>query len=89
MFFWESVFSLYPQTISLDQCIEQLKSMIPKLRLHIYTAHKQWKAHEILRSNLVPGSIITIEDYQMNLEVFYGEALTSVSYYANTFLCGV
>ena len=81
--FEKSVFSLYSQTIPLDQCIEQLKSMIPNLRLHIYTAHKQWKAHEILRSNLVPGSIITIEDYQMNLEVSYGEAPTSVSYSAN------
>ena len=77
------MFSLYSQTISLDQCIEQLKSMLPNLRLHIYTAHKQWKAHEILRSSLVPGSIITIEDYQMNLEVNYGEALSSVAYSAN------
>ena len=40
----------------------------------------QWKAHEIERSNLVPGSIITIEDYQMNLEVCYREAPTSMAY---------
>ena len=79
----KTVFTLFPKTLSLDQCIEQLKSMIPNLKVHIYTAHKQWKAHEILRSNLVPGSIITIEDYQMNLEVAYGEAPTSVSYSAN------
>ena len=93
----KTVFTLFQKTMSLDHCIEQLKSMIPNLKVHIYTAHKQWKAHEvhiytahkqwkaheILRSNLVPGSIITIEDYQMNLEVAYGEALTSVSYSAN------
>ena len=78
--FEKKVFTLYPKTLSLDESVEKLMSILPNLKLHIYTAHKQWKAHEILRSNLVPGSIITIEDYQMNLEVSYGEAPTSQAY---------
>ena len=81
--FEKNIFSLYPKKMTLKETVEYLKSMIPNIKLHIYTSHKQWKAHEILRSNLTPGSIITIEDYQMNLEVSYGEAPTSTAYSAN------
>ena len=48
--------------------------MLPYQKLHIYTSHKQWRAHEIHCGDLVPGSIITIENYQMNLEVSLDEA---------------
>ena len=58
--FEKNIFTLYPKTMSLDETVKQLKSMISNLKLHIFISHKQWKAHEILRSNLVPGSIITI-----------------------------
>ena len=79
----KDVFTLYPKTMSLDEAVAKLKSLIPNLKLHIYTAHKQWKAHEILRSNLIPGAIITIEDFQMNLEVTYRQAPTSQAYSSN------
>ena len=76
----KDVLSLYPKTMSLDEAVEKLKSLMPNLKLHIYTAHKWWKAHEIIYSNLTPGVIITIKDYQMNLEVTYRQAPTSQAY---------
>ena len=53
------------------------------LRKHIYTAHVQWDAHEKARSLLNDETVITIEDYQMNMEVVYRENPTSLAYSSN------
>ena len=37
----KDVFSLYPKTMSLDEAVEKLKSLIPNLKLHIYTEERQ------------------------------------------------
>ena len=57
--------------------------LIPQLAFHIYTAHKQWEGHNVARNNLDKDSIITIEDYQMNLEAVYSENPTSMVYAGN------
>ena len=57
--------------------------MIPNLKRHIATSHRQWHAHDVLRNNLDFQSIITIGDYQQNLLVEYREAPTSMAYSSN------
>ena len=57
--------------------------MLPKLKDHIFTAYCQWSARAINRQNLDNNSIITIEDYQQNLEVVHQENLTSMAYSTN------
>ena len=79
----KTVFALYPYETTLQEAIERLSGMISGLKLHIYTAHRQWSAHDIQRSNMDPSSVITIEDYQMNMEVVYTEAPTSLAYSSN------
>ena len=77
------VFALYPYIVSLKEAILKLDSMLLGLKTHIFTAHCQWSAHDNHRNNMSPSSIITIEDYQMNMEVVYNEAPTSLAYSSN------
>ena len=77
------IFSLYTETSSLKEAIDRLNKMTNKLALHIYTAAKQWEAHVEARNHLDKESIITIEDYQMNLEAVYTENPTSMAYSSN------
>lgn len=77
------VFSLYPFKETLEVAIIRLTKMLPNLKRHISTSHKQWQAHDVLRSNMDLQSVITVEDYQMNLEVAYREAPTSMAYSSN------
>ena len=56
---------------------------MPKLKQHIYIANKQWNAHASARENLTTDSLITIEDYQRNIEVEYIEQPTSMAYSSN------
>ena len=74
---------MYPETSTVKECLERLKVMLVGLKWHIYTAPRQWTGHEVHRSNLNPISVITIEDYQMNLEVVYRENPTSLAYSTN------
>ena len=77
------VFSLYTEKTSLKEAIQRLREMSSSLALHIFTAAKQWEAHSVLRSNLDIDSIISIEDYQKNLEAIYSENPTSMAYSGN------
>ena len=65
------------------EAVDQLISMLPELKRHIYTSHIQWHAHSTIRSNLDAYSVITIEDYQQNMEVVYLEQPTSTAYSGN------
>lgn len=79
----KNVFGLFQQKMSIEDAVAKFIGMLPKLRQHIYIAHHQWKAHAAARSQLDISSIITIEDYQQNLEVVYSEAPTSMAYSTN------
>ena len=63
--------------------MQELNNKVKHLRSHIYTAHQQWDAHSILRDKLDDDSIITIEDYQMNMELNYAENPTSLAFSTN------
>ena len=60
-----------------------LENMCKQLRKHIYTAHMQWNAHVQVRENLCYETFISVEGYQMNMEVMYGENPNSLAYSAN------
>ena len=73
----KKVFGLFPETCQLKTLVTKLSDSLPKLKLHVYNAHCQWNAHSIARSKLSDKSIITIEDYQQNIEVVHTEMPTS------------
>ena len=79
----KKVYSLYPIEMTLQEAIDELRESLPKLCKHIYTAHRQWHAHSTLRTNLDESSVITVEDYQMNIEVEFTENPTSLAYSTN------
>ena len=79
----KSVFNLYPENLTAHDALTKLSQMCKPLRLHIFTAHKQWNAHEKAWQNLTVNSIISVEDYQMNMEVQYKENPTSMAYSTN------
>ena len=79
----KSVFNLYPETLTTEDALIKLTEMCKPLRKHIYTSHKQWDAHEKARQNLDLNTIISIEDYQMNMEVVYAENPTSLAFSTN------
>ena len=79
----KSVFDLITEECTLKEATSRIASGMSKLKLHLYTAYAQWNAHETLREALDTSTIITIEDYQMNLEVVYKENPTALSYSVN------
>ena len=61
----------------------KLQEICKPLRLHIFTSHMQWNGHNEARQNLDENTFISIEDYQMNMEVVYKENPTSLAYSTN------
>lgn len=77
------VFALYPYTMSMKDAIKMLEQNLPAVRKHVYTAHRQWHAHKVYRENLDESSMISIEDFQMNIDPELVEQPTSTAYSAN------
>ena len=77
------VFGLVNKSESVMEVVSELFKQVPKLKQHIYTAHAQWNGHATHRHSLDNESIITIEDYQQNIEVEYIEKPTSLAYSTN------
>ena len=72
-----------PDSCNVKKALAMLENICKQLRKHIYTAHMQWNAHVQARENLYYETLISIEDYQMNMEVMYSENPTSSAYSAN------
>lgn len=85
----KKVFGLYEQRKILSEAVKDFVGLLPKLRKHIFTAHHQWQAHAVSRCTLDKHTVITVEDYQQNLEVIYPEAPTSMAYSTNKFTVAV
>ena len=79
----KKVFGLFPFTEKLSDVAQKFSKSLIKLKHHIFTAKAQWNAHTHFRSTMDDNSVITIEDYQQNLEVTYIEAPTSMAYSSN------
>ena len=76
----KNIFSLFSRTTTVGEARDLLVERLPKLRKHIYVAHQQWNAHATLRENLDKSSVITIEDYQMNITLKFAEQPTTSGY---------
>ena len=70
----KQVYALYSQTCTLELAIEKLKEMLEPLVTHIHTH---------LCSVLDIESVITVEDYQMNITLEYCENPTPLAYSTN------
>jgi hypothetical protein len=77
------VFGLFQVTQKAKDAINCLKEMLPKFQIHFYSAYCQWRAHTTNREALDNKSIITIEDYQQNMEVEYNENPPTMAYSTN------
>ena len=77
------IFALYPYTMSMKDTIDKLQQNLPAVRKHVYTPHCQWHAHKVYRENLDESSMITIEDFQMNVSPDLVEQPTSTAYSSN------
>ena len=67
----------------VKEALAMLENMCKQLRNHIYTAHMHWNARVQARENLNYEASISVEDYQMNVEVIYSENPTSSAYSAS------
>ena len=67
----------------LGVAIESLKTSLPNLYKHIYTANYQRHAHSTLQNNLDESSLITVDDCQINIEVEFTENPISIAYSTN------
>ena len=76
-------FGLVSKTVTIESAVRDLEQQLPKLKEHIYTAYSQWNAHKVNRIALDDSSVITVEDYQQNIEVEYIEKPTSLAYSTN------
>ena len=81
----KTVYSLNSESCELKVGVERLESMCKPLRKHIFNAHRQWNAHNQLRLDFNDETIISIEDYQMNLEKVHQANPTSLAYASNKF----
>lgn len=61
--------ALWEDEKSLVEVAAEYDRQLAILPRHIFTAARQWQAYKELCENLAPGQLLTIEDYQMNLEV--------------------
>lgn len=60
------------------------EEQIGSLAAHIYRAAHQWDSFKEQQENLEPGTVLSVEDYQMNLTVEHFETTTSAFMGANT-----
>ena len=79
----KKVNSLWPVELTLQQAVDKLKGKVPALKAHIYRAANQWKCCKEDLENLEPGTVLTIEDFQMNIEVQFFQITTSAFFGAN------
>lgn len=77
------VYGLFRHDVTITEAVIMFLDMMPKLKVHVFTAYSQWNAHTVNRLSLDDTSVITIEDYQQNLEIEYAETPTAMAYSSN------
>ena len=63
--------------MTMQEVVDKLKEKVPGLKGHIYRATNQWRCCKADIENIQPGTVLTIEDYQMNLVVQFFETTTT------------
>ena len=85
----KEIYGLFKVTMTIQDAVEYLQDLTAGLKLHIYTAYNQWKAKKLAEESLKVGSILFVDDYQMNLTVELAETTTSTVYGANNVLIAI
>ena len=75
--------NIHDYQFSLQELATKFEEFLPKLALHIFIAAHQWKACKECTQCLEPHIIMTIEDYQMNINVAHQEQTTTAHYSGN------
>ena len=73
----KKVHTLVPMTLSLEEAARRHDEQLNTLTGHVYRAARQWQACKLDIQNLGEGEVLSIEDYQMNLEISFTECTTS------------
>ena len=77
-------FNLFEVTKTLEDLAKELANDVVGMIYHVFSAAvawaKLWKDIEELRPGI---DVLTMEDYQRNVEIFHSEAPTSMGYSAN------
>ena len=73
----KKVNSLWPVEMTMQEVVDKLKEKVPGLKGHIFRAANQWRCCKADIENIQPGTVLTIEDYQMNLVVQFFETTTT------------
>ena len=79
----KKVHGLFPHIQTVPELAKTFDKNIVSLKNHIYTA--SWEFHVLKQrtETLCFDDLITIEDYQQNLSIYYREMTTSMGYSAN------
>ena len=77
-------FNLFEVTKTLEDLAKELANDVAGMIYHVYSAAVAWAKLRKDVEELRPGiDVLTMEDYQRNIEIFHNEAPTSLGYSAN------
>ena len=79
----QEVFRLFPEVLTIKECIDDFSDSVKELKLHVYVTKWQWTNQRLRISSMEVGDIVTVEDYQMNMSVGLSEAPTTSVFGAN------
>lgn len=78
-------FALYNVSQPIQQLADELPSDLVAIKRHVYTAAVTWAKCRQSKSQLRPGAIVTVEDYQRNIEFkAVAENPTALAFSANS-----
>ena len=78
-------FNLFEVTKTLEELSKELANDVVGMIYHVFSAAVAWAKLRKDVEELRPGiDLLTMEDYQRNVEIFHAEAPTSLGYSANS-----
>ena len=79
----KKVCGLFSSITTVQKLAEDFDKSVVNLKRHIFTANWEFSVLRKRTEHLEMEDLITIEDYQQNLSLFYREMTTSMAYSAN------
>ena len=78
-------FGLWRKSMTVEELAEDLAADVIRMKRHVYTASRIWESCSQDLQRLRPGlDVVTIEDFQKNLEICHAEIPTSMGFSANS-----
>ena len=63
----KEVYGLFKDIVRIEEAKTRLEESSEELKEHIYISHVQWESVKTDEKSLLPGDLLTIEDYQVTL----------------------